>query len=81
MNASRETIAVKGEKDRAGRAARSRGTARCCSRTRSGNRAFALKWVGSEPGGAAYLASLVGRPGDEQGRVPRRPSAGGRCRG
>ena len=62
MTVVRETIAVKGEAERDGRAALHAARPGAVHRTRSGNRAFALKWVGSEPGGAAYLASLaVGR--------------------
>ena len=53
----RETIAVKGEKDRAVELLFTRhGPVLFQDEKR--HRAYALKWVGSEPGGAAYLASL-----------------------
>lgn len=57
MAVVRETIAVKGEKDRQVELRYTRhGPVLFQDEKR--HRAYALKWVGSEPGGAAYLASL-----------------------
>ncbi len=54
----RETIAVKGEKHREAEARYTRhGPVLFQDEKR--NRAYSLKWVGHEPGGAAYLASLA----------------------
>ncbi|MBA4062434.1 MAG: hypothetical protein C0501_01770 [Isosphaera sp.] len=64
MTVVRETIPVKGEKAREVELRYTRhGPVLFRDETR--NRAYALKWVGHEPGGAAYLASLsVGRAKD-----------------
>jgi penicillin G amidase len=61
MTIVRESIAVKGEKDRPVELHYTRhGPVWFQDAERQ--RAYALKWVGNEPGGAAYLASLaVGR--------------------
>jgi penicillin amidase len=62
----RETIAVKGEKERSVEMRYTRhGPVLFQDEKR--HRAYALKWVGHEPGGAAYLASLsVGRSQNQQ---------------
>ena len=44
----------------------SRGTARCIHQDAKRHRAFALRWVGSEPGGAAYLGGAGAGPGAER---------------
>src|SRR5439155_7059540 len=64
MTAVRETIRVKGQPDRAVELRYARhGPVLFEDRAR--RRAYALKWVGTEPGGAAYLASLsVARAGN-----------------
>lgn len=61
MTVVRETVAVKGEKDRTVELRYTRhGPVLFQDEKR--HRAYSLKWVGHEPGGAAYLASLsVGR--------------------
>jgi penicillin amidase len=63
MTVVRESIAVKGEKDRPVELRYTRhGPVLFEDATR--HRAYALRWVGTEPGGAAYLASLsVARAG------------------
>jgi penicillin amidase len=61
MDGVRETIAVKGEKDRTVDLHFTRHGP-VLYRDANRNRAYALEWVGSDPGGAAYLGSLaVGR--------------------
>lgn len=64
MVTARETIAVKGEKPREVELRYTRhGPVLFADAKR--HRAYALKWVGHEPGGAAYLAALsVGRARD-----------------
>src|SRR5262249_33824090 len=57
MTVAQETIAVKGEKERTVELHYTRhGPVLFEDAAR--HRAYALKWVGTEPGGAAYLASL-----------------------
>lgn len=64
MTVARETIGVKGEKDRDVELRYTRHGPVLFEDAKR-HRAYALKWVGTEPGGAAYLASLsVGRAGD-----------------
>jgi len=66
MTVVRETIAVKGQKERTVELRYTRhGPVLFQDEKR--HRAYALKWVGHEPGGAAYLASLsVGRAKNQQ---------------
>jgi penicillin amidase len=61
INVVKETIAVKGEKPREVEL-RSTQHGQVLFQDHERHRAYVLKWVGNEPGGAAYLASLsVGR--------------------
>jgi len=66
MTVVRETIAVKAEKERTVELRYTRhGPVLFQDEKR--HRAYSLKWVGSEPGGAAYLASLsVGRASNKE---------------
>lgn len=58
MEGRRETIAIKGEKDRVVDLHYTRHGPVLFHDTKR-HRAYSLEWVGNEPGGAAYLASLA----------------------
>jgi penicillin amidase len=58
MTVLREAVAVKGEKERRTVELRYTRHGPVLFEDRQRHRAYALKWVGSEPGGAAYLGSL-----------------------
>jgi penicillin G amidase len=58
MTSARETIAVRGEKDRTVDLFFTRHGP-VLYRDDKRHRAYALEWVGNDPGGAAYLASLA----------------------